>query len=200
MIVDDEPINIKMAQKHLKLAGYRRIIGVSNARTVFGTISQEQPDIVLLDIMMPEVSGLEILEQIRAEGQWAYLPVIVVTASDNEQTKVQALEFGATDFLGKPVSGAELVLRVRNALLVKTHHDYLIHYAQELERQTRQLEAQIAQARTDVLTGLANRRALDEELQRRFAECHRTGSLALRDAPRRGSLQTLQRYPWPPCR
>ena len=153
MIVDDEPINIKVAQKYLTLAGYRHIVGVSDSRTVMAPIAQERPDIVLLDIMMPEVSGLEILQQIREEGQWAYLPVIVVTASDNEETKVQALELGATDFLGKPVNSTELVLRVRNALLVKAHHDYLIHYAKELERQTRQLEAQIAQARTDVLTG-----------------------------------------------
>jgi diguanylate cyclase len=99
-----------------------------------------------------------------------------VTASDSEQTKVQALELGASDFLGKPVNGTELIPRVRNALLVKTHHDYLKHYVKELERQTRQLEAQIAQARTDALTGLANRRALDEELQRRVAECQRTGA------------------------
>ena len=176
MIVDDEPINIKVVQKYLKLAGYQHIIGVTDSRTVLGRIAEDQPDVVLLDIMMPEVSGLEILERIRADEQWAFLPVIVVTASDSEETKVQALELGATDFLGKPVNGTELVPRVRNALLVKANHDYLKHYAKELERQTRQLEAQIAQARTDALTGLANRRALDEELQRRFSECQRTGS------------------------
>ena len=68
MIVDDEPINIKVAQKYLKLAGYQHIIGVTDPRTVLSRISQEQPDVVLLDIMMPEVSGLEILEQIRADG------------------------------------------------------------------------------------------------------------------------------------
>ena len=176
MVVDDEPINIKVAKKYLHLAGYQNIIGVSDSRTVLSRISQEQPDIVLLDIMMPEVSGLEILEQIRADKRWAYLPVIMVTASDDEQTKIQALELGANDFLGKPVNSTELVPRVRNALLVKANYDYLKHYAKELECQTRQLEAQIAQARTDALTGLANRRALDEELQRRFSECHRTGS------------------------
>ncbi len=176
MIVDDEPINIKVAQKYLKLAGYQNIIGVTDSRTVLSRIAADQPDVVLLDIMMPEVSGLEVLERIRADVQWAYLPVIVVTASDSEETKVQALELGATDFLGKPVNSTELVPRVRNALLVKANHDYLKHYAKELERQTRQLEAQIAQARTDALTGLANRRALDEELQRRFSECQRTGA------------------------
>jgi diguanylate cyclase (GGDEF)-like protein len=176
MIVDDEPINVKVAQKYLKLAGYQHVIGITDSRTVIRRISEEQPDVVVLDIMMPEVSGLQILEQIRADGQWAYLPVIVVTASDSEETKCRALELGATDFLGKPVNSTELVPRVRNALLVKANHDYLKHYARELERQTRQLESQIAQARTDALTGLANRRALDEELQRRLSECQRTGS------------------------
>ena len=176
MIVDDEPINIKVTRKYLELAGYQHIIGVTDSRTVLSRIAKDLPDVVLLDIMMPEVSGLEVLERIRAEGKWAYLPVIMVTASDNEQTKVQALELGATDFLNKPLNGTELVPRVRNALLVKANHDYLKHYAKELERQTRQLEAQIAQARTDALTGLANRRALDEELQRRYSECQRTGS------------------------
>ena len=176
IIVDDEPINIKLVKKHLQLAGYHDLIGVTDPRTVLGRIEQEQPDLVLLDIMMPEVSGMTILERIRSDKQWAFLPVIVVTASDSEETKIQALDLGATDFLGKPVNGTELVPRVRNALLVKASHDYLKHYARELERQTRQLEAQIAQARTDALTGLANRRALDEELQRRFSECQRTGS------------------------
>jgi len=176
MIVDDEPINVKVAKKYLELAGYQHVIGITDSRTVMRRISEEPPDVVILDIMMPEVSGLQILEQIRADGQWAYLPVIVVTASDNEETKRHALELGATDFLGKPVNSTELVPRVRNALLVKANHDYLKHYARELERQTRQLESQIAQARTDPLTGLANRRALDEELQRRLSECQRTGS------------------------
>jgi diguanylate cyclase (GGDEF)-like protein len=174
MIVDDEPINIKLAEKYLRLAGFQHIIGVSDSRTVLPLISREPPDVVLLDIMMPEVSGLQILEQLRAGQQWTYLPVIVVTASDNEQTRVQALELGANDFLGKPVNGTELVPRVRNALLVKAHHDYLQYYCQELELRARELQAQIAQARIDSLTGLANRRALDDELQRRFAECQRS--------------------------
>lgn len=176
MIVDDDPVNIRVVRKHLTVAGYQHIVGVSDSRTVLSKIGKEQPDAVLLDIMMPGISGLEILERIRADEQWAYLPVIMVTALDDEQTRIQALDLGATDFLGKPVNATELVPRVRNALLVKAHHDHLKHYANELERQARQLEAQIAQARTDALTGLANRRALDEELQRRFAECQRAGS------------------------
>ena len=193
MIVDDEPINIKVVQKYLKLAGYQHVIGVTDPYAVLGGIAREQPDLVLLDVMMPGVSGLEILSQIRADARWAFLPVIIVTAADNEETKLKALELGATDFLGKPVNGTELAPRVRNALLIKAHHDYLKHYARELEHQTRQLEAQIAQARTDPLTGLANRRAARRRAAapRGRRQAHRLAVLG--DAVGRGSLQGFQR-------
>ena len=176
LIVDDEPINVLVAQEYLRLAGYQNTFGEVDATKALERIAQEQPDIVLVDIMMPEVNGLEILEKLRADPQWTFLPVIIVTAADDDQTRLRALELGATDFLSKPVKGTELVPRVRNALLIKSHRDYLRHYARALERQTRSLESQIAQARTDSLTGLANRRALDEELQRRYSESQRTGS------------------------
>lgn len=176
LIVDDEPINVLVAQEYLRLAGYHNTFGETDATKALERIAREQPDIVLIDIMMPEVNGLEILEQLRADPQWTFLPVIVVTAADDDQTRLRALELGATDFLNKPVNGTELVPRVRNALLIKSHRDYLRHYARALERQTRHLEAQIAQARTDALTGLANRRALDEELQRRCTETQRSGT------------------------
>lgn len=156
MIVDDEPINVKAAQKYLSLAGFRNIIGVTDARTVLNRIAEEQPDVLLLDILMPEISGLEILERLRATKEWAYLPVIVVTAFGNEVTKVQALELGATDFLCKPVNSVEMIPRVRNALLVKAHHDYLKRYAEELEKQTRQLQSQLVQAQNDGLATAAS--------------------------------------------
>lgn len=176
LIVDDEPINVLVVQESLRLAGYQNTLGEMDATKALDRIAKEQPDIVLIDIMMPEVNGLEILEKLRADPQWTFLPIIVVTSADDDQTRLRALELGATDFLNKPVNGTELVPRVRNALLIKSHRDYLRHYARALERQTRHLEAQIAQARTDALTGLANRRALDEELQRRYAESQRSGT------------------------
>lgn len=146
MIVDDEPINIKTAQKYLTLAGFHNIIGVTDSTTVLSRMAEEQPDVVLLDILMPQISGLELLERIRATKQWAYLPVIMVTAFGNEVTKVQALQLGATDFLCKPINSIEMIPRVRNVLLVKSHHDSLLRYARELESQTRQLQSQVAQA------------------------------------------------------
>ena len=129
MIVDDEPVNVKVVQKHLKLAGYQHFVTSTDPRPVMEMVSGEMPDVILIDIMMPFVSGLQILGKLREDDRLAHIPTIVLTAADNEQTKMEALELGAADFLSKPVNSAELIVRVRNALLVKAHHDHLKNYA-----------------------------------------------------------------------
>lgn len=155
MIVDDEPINIKVVQKHLKLAGYQNFVTCSDPREALETIIAEMPDVILIDIMMPYVSGLDILRMMREDKRLAIIPTIVLTASDNEQTKLEALELGAADFLSKPVNSAELVARVRNALLVKSHHNHLKNYAKELEQQVRRRTAELAASRLELIHCLA---------------------------------------------
>src|SRR5205814_7715390 len=108
-------------------------------------IALAPPDVILLDVMMPRVSGLELLSSIRATQATAHLPVIILTASCDRETKLAVLERGATDFLAKPVDPCELGPRVRNALTVKKYHDNLRNYAQTLEdavkRRTAELES-----------------------------------------------------------
>ena len=104
MIVDDEPVNVKVVQKHLKLAGYQHFVTSTDPRPVVEMIAQEMPDVILLDVMMPFVSGLETLRNVREDERLAHIPTIILTASDNEQTRMEALELGATDFLSKPVN------------------------------------------------------------------------------------------------
>jgi putative two-component system response regulator len=155
MIVDDEPVNVKVVQKHLKLAGYQYFVTSTDPRPVMDMIVRETPDVVLLDVMMPVVSGLDILRGVREDGRLDHIPVIVLTASDTEETRMEALNRGATDFLGKPVHAAELVLRVRNALLVKAHHDHLKKYARQLETEVRQRTAELAASRLELIHCLA---------------------------------------------
>jgi putative two-component system response regulator len=118
-------------------------------------VAQEMPDVILIDVMMPHISGLEILAKLREDERLAHIPAIVLTASDNDQTKMEALELGAADFLSKPVNAAELVVRVRNALLVKAHHDHLKNYARELERQVRERTSELAASRLELIHCLA---------------------------------------------
>ena len=155
MIVDDEAVNIKVIQKYLNQAGYTQIRGITDPTFVLTGIEIDQPDVVLLDIMMPRVSGLELLSSIRANSATAHLPVIILTASCDRETKLAVLERGATDFLAKPVDPFELGPRVRNALMVKKYHDSLRTYAQTLEDAVRRRTAELEASRKDVIYCLA---------------------------------------------
>jgi putative two-component system response regulator len=155
MIVDDEPINVKILQKHLKVAGYSRFFTTSDATTVLDRLRKNPPDVLLLDVMMPDINGLDLLEEIRNDASLGYFPVLILTASDSDETRVRALNLGATDFLNKPVNPSEIVARVRNALLVKAHHDHLKSYSQELEDQVRRRTAELAASRLELIHCLA---------------------------------------------
>ena len=138
MMVDDEPIMMEMVQTFLEDAGYRNFVLVEDSRTAMEQLRENRPDILLLDLVMPKITGLEILETLRSEPEFSYLPVIILTSSSDAPTKLRALGFGATDFLSKPVDPSELILRVRNTLAVKSYQDQLAFY--------------------DVVTNLPNRR------------------------------------------
>jgi putative two-component system response regulator len=155
MIVDDEPINVKVVQKHLQGRGYTNFITTTDATKAVEKLRSERADIVLLDIMMPEVSGIEILQQVRADAQLAHIPAIILTAVGDARIKQKALELGATDFLTKPVDPSELVLRVGNALVAKAHYDYLADYSVQLERQVRARTAELRASRRGLVQTLA---------------------------------------------
>ena len=133
MIVDDEPLNVKIVRKHLANAGYTNFITTTDSKHALETMAHEKPGVVLLDVMMPEIGGLEMLERVRADRELANTPVIIMTADGHRETMVKALKLGATDYVNKPLDPTELVARVRNVLLVKCHQDQLREYANDLE-------------------------------------------------------------------
>ena len=112
LIVDDESLNIDVAQAYLELAGYVNIQTTEYSLEAMGLIESFRPDLVLLDIHMPHLSGLEILKTVRADARLATTPVIILTATATSETKLEALECGATDLLPKPVHQAELLARI----------------------------------------------------------------------------------------
>ncbi len=135
LMVDDEPTNTQMACKHLASEGYTDFVTTADATEAIELIFREKPDVVLLDIMMPEVTGLDILRDVRANEEFMDLPVLILTAATDHATKQKALDLGATEFLTKPLDPMELLPRVRNAVVVKAHQDHVKEYARELERQ-----------------------------------------------------------------
>ena len=101
MIVDDEPINIDVVQAFLEEEEYRNFVTVDDSTQAMKQLEETRPDLVLLDLMMPEVSGFDILSAVRAHPKFKYLPIIILTASTDTQNKLKALDLGATDFLGE---------------------------------------------------------------------------------------------------
>jgi len=181
MILDDEPVNIKVVQKYLMLAGYRHFLTSVDPVPVVSMVSAEMPDVIVLDVMMPLISGLDILRELRGDERLAHIPTIVLTASDNEETRLKALELGATDFLSKPVNSAELIVRVRNALLIKAHHDHLKHYAQELSEQVRRRTAELTASRLELIHCLARAAEYrDNETGRHVARVGRYAGIVAR--------------------
>lgn len=155
MIVDDESMNIKILRRLLELEGFTRFVTTGDAPTAVSLIRQEQPDIVLLDLMMPYVSGLEILTEVRADDSIAFVPIVILTAVTDRETRVRAVELGATDFLNKPVDASELLPRVRNLLVVKAYQDQLRQYNNNLEAAVRQRTAELENSRRDLIHCLA---------------------------------------------
>ena len=100
-------------------------------RKLWTSLSKEHPDLVLLDILMPGMDGYEVCRRIREDPGTAFLPVIMITAS-GEQEKIRAIESGADDFVNKPFDQAELLARVRSLVRVKRYHDTIEHQAAEL--------------------------------------------------------------------
>ncbi|MBX2880154.1 MAG: EAL domain-containing protein [Granulosicoccus sp.] len=128
MMVDDEPINMEVLQLHLETEGYDNFISHSDSKTAVDLTRSTLPDILLLDLMMPDVSGFDILKELRADPELKHIPVIVLTSSDDSETKLQALRLGANDFLSKPVDSSELALRLRNTLTAQAYTHQMTHF------------------------------------------------------------------------
>lgn len=151
LIVDDEPVNLKVARKYLREAGYSNVETSSDARAALEQVRKQPPALILLDLIMPEMDGLQFLQAVRsAEDLWQ-IPVIVLTATDDQEVKLSALELGANDFLTKPVDPTELLPRIRNVLSVKAYQDRLEQHARELELQVQLRTAELEASRLEVI-------------------------------------------------
>lgn len=121
MIVDNESINSEVIQIHLESTGYKNIICSSAPKQAVELIKAEQPDLVLVAMMMPEVSGVDILEVMQAQDQLERTSVIIITSSTDAEMKQKALGLGVADFLSRPIDASELILRVKNTLMAKAY-------------------------------------------------------------------------------
>ena len=128
MMVDDEPLNIEMTEAFLEDAGYRKFVSTTRSEEAVDLMRRNRPSLLLLDLSMPKVNGMQILKTMRDDPALRHVPVIVLTSTHDPQVKLQALSLGAMDFLSKPVDPSELALRIRNTLAATVYRDYLAQH------------------------------------------------------------------------
>lgn len=142
LVVDDLEPNRKLMDAVLSPRGFT-VHSTESGEEALSWLTGQLPDIVLLDIQMPGIDGYETCRRLRADERTAFLPVVMVTASGNEQ-KLRAIEAGADDFVTKPFDQAELLARVRSLVRIKRYHDTIARQAAELAAWNRELEAKVA--------------------------------------------------------
>jgi len=142
LVVDDTPLNIKLLGDLLAAKGYA-VTTAQNGEEALAKLAADVPDLVLLDVMMPGLSGYDVCRRIRDNAQTALLPVVMVTSLDPQQERVHGIEAGADDFLSKPINQQELLARVRSLLRVKSLQDEVRTQAEALKHWNVALEDRV---------------------------------------------------------
>lgn len=138
LIADDQPMNVDILQTRLTVHGYE-IFTATDGEEALAAARAQQPDLILLDIMMPKIDGIEVCRRLKGDAALPFMPIIMVTAKTDSQDIVAGLEAGADEYLTKPVDQAALVARVKSMLRIKALHDTVQEQASRLEAQSFQL-------------------------------------------------------------
>lgn len=156
LIVDDQAPNVLLLERILQQAGYVNLKSATDPRHVLPIYSTYQPDLLILDLLMPHWDGFEVMKELRPRvADSTYFPILVVTADSTPRTKRRALAEGATDFLAKPVDSVEVQLRVRNLLQTRLLYQRVENANQILEEKVRERTQELLAAQLETLQHLA---------------------------------------------
>ena len=164
LVVDDHEDNVEVLRARLESRGYD-VEGVMGGQEALDAVARRVPDMILLDVMMPQMDGLEVVRRIKGNKDLPFIPVIMQTALDSTDRMVAGLEAGADDYVAKPINFAELEARVKSLLRIKKLQEDLAERERELSEMNDQL---LHISLTDGLTGVDNRRSLEERLHEMF--------------------------------
>lgn len=144
LVVDDNPANVRLLTDLLRVHGFS-VRSAADGPACLAAIAAQQPDLVLLDVIMPGMDGFTVCRTLRADPRQQMLPVVLVTSLDPMEERVRGLEAGADDFLSKPIHAPELLARVRSLLRLKLLYDQIEAQARELAAWNETLEARVAE-------------------------------------------------------
>src|SRR6478672_4936526 len=169
LIVDDHEDNVELLRARLESWGFETLSAKDGAEAL-SVIESSLPDLVLLDIMMPKIDGIEVARRVKNNPDLPFIPIIMQTALDSTENKVEGLEAGADDYITKPIDFAELKARLTSMLRIKRLQEEL----HERERQLLEANELLRHmSQTDGLTGLDNRRHLEDRLREMFEHAKR---------------------------
>ncbi len=154
LIVDDEPTNVLLLEHILSDAGYKNLDSESDPRQVQGLHQRKNYDAILLDLHMPHLNGFEVLAQLNWIEDDGYVPVIMLTADNSPQSRLDALREGARDFLTKPFDQAEVLSRLANLLEVRLLHKKIRTQNSQLEERVRERTEELNKTRIQAIRGL----------------------------------------------
>jgi putative two-component system response regulator len=156
LIVDDEPQNVRLLDALLRRAGYREVTTETDPRKVHALVRSLEPDLILLDLHMPHLSGFQVMEQIVPEiPHGVYLPILVLTGDTDSHRRERALSAGARDFLTKPFESGEVLLRIKNLLETRFFNKELRGHNETLEEKVRERTHELAEAQVEIIRRLA---------------------------------------------
>jgi putative two-component system response regulator len=155
LIVDDEQGNIHVLKRMLSSVGYHNIIATTDARSTPEIYQTNRPDLVLLDIKMPGFSGFDVMEALRVLEQESYLPILVLTAQLDRETRLKALKAGAKDFVNKPFMMDEMLARINNLLEVRMLHNSVHNEKKTLETRVIESSHELRQYQVEIIHRLA---------------------------------------------
>src|SRR4051812_14744340 len=169
LIVDDHEDNVELLRARLEAWGYTPECAGDGAEALM-KIEQSPPDLVLLDVMMPKIDGIEVARRVKGNPKLPFIPIIMQTALDATENKVEGLNAGADDYITKPIDFAELKARLTSMLRIKRLQEAL----EEREKQLLEANERLRHmSQTDALTGLDNRRHLEERITEMFEHAKR---------------------------
>ncbi len=155
LIVDDEQGNIKVLERMLSAAGYHNVTSTTDSRSTPDIYQSLHPDLILLDIKMPGFSGFDVMNALRALETESYLPILVLTAQLDSETRLRALQAGAKDFVNKPFALEEMLARIYNLLEVRMMHNSVHREKKSLESQVVIRSQELRQYQVEIIHRLA---------------------------------------------
>jgi two-component system, cell cycle response regulator len=169
LAVDDHPDNLELLRARLEARGFV-VEGATSGEEALELVGKNPPDLILLDVMMPKMDGIEVVRRLKADKSLPFIPVIMQTALDSTENKVEGLGAGADDYITKPINFDELNARIKSLLRIKSLQEDLEKRESELEEMNDKL---MRISRIDGLTDVANRRALEEKLSEFWSHSQR---------------------------